>query len=85
MLGALIHIEAAQVIADGRVDELAKKSNITRSWFYQMAERNEPNPTAKNIERFLLAIDHPLVVEIKQHLLSVDVGGDNAGHITKDI
>lgn len=85
MLGSLIHHEAVRVIADGRVDELAKKSSITRSWFYQMAERKEPNPTAKNIERFLLAIEHPLVVEIKHHLLSIDVGGVNAGNITKDI
>ncbi len=51
-------------VNQGNVPILVKKTGISKDWFYHISSNRLRNPTLKNVDTFLLAIDHSLLKNI---------------------
>ncbi len=53
-------------VENKRAPELAKKTGLHINWFYQIARGSNKNPKCDAASKFLSAINHPIMNEVKK-------------------
>ena len=67
MINEIIFELVNKAIREKRVKQLGRKSGLTRSRVYAIANNESSNVTAKTAEKVLEAESHPLFEDIKKH------------------